>query len=509
VRPTIRPVRLTAPPPPPSPPSPAKRAPPPPPADIPSEDSPQFAGDAPETWVPPRRQVDPLAKITYQPARFDDPAPDFDRSGRREAIGFGALDAYASPFDPRRRTEREERHGQLTPPSLSGAPAPRPYGGRDSAYESRTEAEPPRHARMRAYQPSPKANDSHDDVPARRDYAPIASEGSDAFVDTRAPLRKEPRREFSLREREREREWERERDAEYTYPPEPRRQATPAWDGRELNREPRPDFGFGAFPHAPTPPATTAPAYMPPTMPHVMPHAMPHAMPQAMPQAMPHAMPQTMLHAAAATPAFPAARLHTTSAQIVQTVPSQLRSLGVDAAQRAKTVRFAWFVFGAAFGICFAFFATGFATRIGKREEGLPASAVMPGSEVVLPGMPAAPAHPPGHAAPRPAFTQSAVAPQAPAAVVTQPAAQAQVTAAPQPAAQVPVVATPQPAVSPPAPRPMAAPQPVPQAAPPVVPSAPPRRAPSYGSRATGEPTSSSRRNSDEATDLLNAGLGP
>jgi hypothetical protein len=491
VRPTIRPVKLTAPPPPPPPPSPAKRAASPPSADIPSEDSPQFAGDAPETWVPPRRQVEPLAKITYQPARFEDPAPDFDRNGSREPNGFGALDAYASPFDPRRRPDLEERHGQLTPPSLSGAPAPRPFEPRDSAYAPRVEAEHPRHARTRAYRPSPEAEDSQDYPPARRDYVPTASEGSDAFRDTRAPLRKDARRELSMRERERERErdWERDRErerereriAEYTYPPEPR---------REMNREPRPDFEFGAFPHAPTPPATAAPAFTPNGMPYAMPQTMPYAMPQTMPQTMPYAMPQPP----AVSPAFPAARLHTTSAQIVQTVPSQLRSLGVDAAQRAKTVRFAWFVFGAAFGICFAFFATGFATRIGKREEGLPASAAMPAPEAVLPGTPAAAAQGPGLAAPRPAFTQSPVAPQAPVAV------------APLPAPQVPVVAAPQPAVPPPAPRPVAAPQPAP---PPAVQPAPVRRTPSYGARATGEPTTSSRRNSDEATDLLNAGLAP
>src|SRR5262249_42883712 len=40
-----------------------------------------------------------------------------------------------------------------------------------------------------------------------------------------------------------------------------------------------------------------------------------------------------------------------------------------DTTQGSKVGRFAWFVFGAAFGIFFAFFATGFVPRLGKKEE--------------------------------------------------------------------------------------------------------------------------------------------
>ena len=47
--------------------------------------------------------------------------------------------------------------------------------------------------------------------------------------------------------------------------------------------------------------------------------------------------------------------------------------------QGSKVGRFAWFVFGSAFGIFFAFFATGFVPRIGKKEEAsFPPPAALP-----------------------------------------------------------------------------------------------------------------------------------
>ncbi len=523
VRPTIRPVKLTAPPPPPSPPSPAKRATTAPPVELPSEDAPQFAGDAPETWVPPRRQVDALAKITYQPARFDDPPAEFHRSARRDP-----LDAFEPPFGERRREERDRGHGQLTPPSLSAAPPPRRFEPMDAGYDHRADTEHPRHATTRAYGPEPK-DEATGYPPARRDYARHEGDRLDLYGEARALERSALRRESPMREREREREraweqereraWEQERERaweqervreEYTYPPVPRREAAQGWDRRDMSRAPRQDHGFGAFPHAPTPPSTVAPMFAPPVPPVAQP--LPQAM-HAVPQAFHQAMPPRGAHPVATQLAPPGSRLHTTGSHIVQTVPSHMRSMALDASQRAKTIRFAWFVFGAAFGICFAFFATGFATRRGKHEEGPPAAAALaPVSEAVLPGSPGSPPH--AVAAPRPPLpqpvhpvvaAQPAPAPQAPAAVAQvqapavlatpgQPSTPPIVPMAQAPATTAaPTVAPAQPAQLPPA----------------VVAPAPPRRVPAYVPRATGDAPTSSRRNSEEVTDLLNAGLAP
>ena len=59
-----------------------------------------------------------------------------------------------------------------------------------------------------------------------------------------------------------------------------------------------------------------------------------------------------------------------TAPAAAQPVGHQLQTTAVEeATQGSKVGRFAWFVFGAAFGIFFAFFATGFVPHIGKKDE--------------------------------------------------------------------------------------------------------------------------------------------
>ena len=141
----------------------------------------------------------------------------------------------------------------------------------------------------------------------------------------------------------------------------------------------------------------------------------------------------------------------------------QLQMTEMEEAQGSKVGRFAWFVFGAAFGIFFAFFATGFVPRLGKKEEiTFPPAAQLPAQ----PQAPVAVA-PPVQAPPVVAAPVQAPLPvqappvQAPAPVAVAPAAPP-VIYLPPPAPVVAPIAQPQPvAVAPapaPAPRPAAAP---------------------------------------------------
>ena len=102
-----------------------------------------------------------------------------------------------------------------------------------------------------------------------------------------------------------------------------------------------------------------------------------------------------------------------------------------EAQQGSKVGRFAWFVFGAAFGIFFAFAATGFG--FGKKEEPAP----FPPAPTQLPT--AVQTQPP---APPPPVAPPSVAPQAP---VAAPGAQPPVMLQPAPGQPVPQMQPPQP----------------------------------------------------------------
>jgi hypothetical protein len=189
--------------------------------------------------------------------------------------------------------------------------------------------------------------------------------------------------------------------------------------------------------------------------------------------------------------------------------------------QSSKVGRFAWFVFGAAFGIFFAFFATSFVGRV-KKDEAPPAQPAAQGPALQAPAVTAPAVHAPAAQAPtvqpvamQPVEMQAPVvqAPAVPAPVVQAPVPQAAqaapvqaapVIAQPQPAvALAPALAQPAPAASPPAPRaaaPRYVPAPRPQARPPV------RRAVRDDEERTAAPP---KDRSESVGDLLNAGLGP
>jgi hypothetical protein len=157
-----------------------------------------------------------------------------------------------------------------------------------------------------------------------------------------------------------------------------------------------------------------------------------------------------------------------------------------DAEQSSKVGRFAWFVFGAAFGIFFAFFATSFVGRV-KKDEAPPAPVMQPPPIVVQ--------------APIPQPVQ-AIAPQAPVQPVATPPVATQPAV---PIATPPAVVQPQPAPQPSvAPR-AAAPRPVVRARPQVRRAArdDEERSPAASKEAP------PKEKSEAASDLLNAGIGP
>lgn len=286
------------------------------------------------------------------------------------------------------------------------------------------------------------------------------------------------------------------------------------------------------IPHAPRVPQDVRPVTQPPFVvgvqplrqPQTYPVAVPAAMHSPLPQPMPtHAHSQHPQHPQSGAPAYaePMARTHAMMQQA--TGPAMHRasqqpypapapsSTRVEAQESSKGGRFVWFVFGAAFGIAFAFFATGF-PRVSKDKDpeslfpapaALPAAAAAPAATtpaVTTPSAPApqapAPTTPPVSAAP------AATAPAAPATAVTPvPSPPAPVAAPPPPIVAAPpptmTVASPtalpqaapppaaapavaaQPAVAAPAPRPAAAPAPAP----------PPRRPVTTTRRASSEPS--------------------
>ncbi len=229
-----------------------------------------------------------------------------------------------------------------------------------------------------------------------------------------------------------------------------------------------------------------------------------------------------------------------------------------EAQQGSKVGRFAWFVFGAAFGIFFAFFATGFVPRLSKKEEAQfpPPPVVQPQAvattapaqpTAVTPAQPTtptvqapaaqAPVAQPSAAQPAPVAQPQAVASApvtTPPVAAPQPAAPPPAVAAPQPAAAAPVAAAPQAAA--PAPQPVAAapapapkpnvdrsPRPAPRGqraatiarrSPPPPAPAGPKPLPNSGSTDADDmpaPKTSSKSKGDDLgsiTNLLSAGLG-
>lgn len=110
------------------------------------------------------------------------------------------------------------------------------------------------------------------------------------------------------------------------------------------------------------------------------------------------ALPQQQQQRVPTGPVMPAAA-YVQSAQKGQAIVSGGQSLSTTTG--SKTGRFAWFVFGSAFGIAFAFFATGFAPKIvggGHKEEGFPATPT--------PAMTAPPPQQPQQPMPQPGMQQ-------------------------------------------------------------------------------------------------------
>jgi hypothetical protein len=229
----------------------------------------------------------------------------------------------------------------------------------------------------------------------------------------------------------------------------------------------QPPFVMGVQPLRTQTPVYASPAPQPMQHAHAHAHAQPHY-----PQSGPQLPQEPLLRTHAMMPTGPA--LYRAPAP-GQPSPSS-RSTEVEAPDAAaKAGRFAWFVFGAAFGIAFAFFATGFAPRLGAKEPEplFPPAASLPAATapaattapavVVPPPPPAAVTAPPIVAAPPPTMTVASptALPQAP-----------------------PVAPTAQAYAPPPAPAPAAAAPPAPQVqtrapAPPVTaqaPAPPPRR---------------------------------
>jgi hypothetical protein len=207
----------------------------------------------------------------------------------------------------------------------------------------------------------------------------------------------------------------------------------------------------------------------------------------------------------------------------------------------ARVGRFAWFVAGAAFGITFAFFATGFFAGAAPKDE-FPAAPALtaPAAQAPAPVQAPAPAQvaPPVAAAPAaPVATTVAAAalpvappvaaPAPPVALVPAAALPAAAPVAPPvaaPLAAVPPVAAPPPAapaapvaaaaaVAPPAARPAPPSRPRFQAPPPRRPAAPVSQAPKNlgggGPGADDERTPPSAPAGSDFSDLLGAGLKP
>lgn len=173
----------------------------------------------------------------------------------------------------------------------------------------------------------------------------------------------------------------------------------------------------------------------------------------------------------------PAQQMHirqaTANPPYAQPVGHQLQMTEVEEAQQGSKVgRFAWFVFGAAFGIFFAFFATGY-VPFGKKEEvTFPPAAQIPTQQAPVAAAAPPAAQPPVVQQPAPPVVQQPAPP-----VVQQPAPPVVALAAPPPVAAPPAVTAPAFAAPVVAPAAAAAPAPAPQAVADARPAAAPRAA--------------------------------
>jgi hypothetical protein len=169
---------------------------------------------------------------------------------------------------------------------------------------------------------------------------------------------------------------------------------------------PSPAPAYASQSYAGPSPASAAPPYFHAQASYPQAHAAPHYVPG-------------QLHSAPA-PAY-------ASGPYARLAPHELanRALAAPVAalpsQASKVGRFAWFVAGAAFGITFAFFATGFFS--GARSVDLHAAAPPPAATQVAPAVASAAVAPPALVAPP--VAQALVAPPVAQAPVAPPVAQA------------------------------------------------------------------------------------
>ena len=201
-----------------------------------------------------------------------------------------------------------------------------------------------------------------------------------------------------------------------------------------------------AYPHAYAQQAQEQVYYQPP---HHQAPAMAYAAPQAYQAGMLQGQRQPT-----PMPAPMSASMHDRF-QRAQPVGGQLATQPAADAASAKISRFVWFVAGAAFGITFAFFATGFFNGTKAQKDEAPAAATTAAAPVVAPTAPPA-----------------ALAAPAPPVALAAPAQTAQAFAAPVTPASLPAVAPSVPAIAPVAPQAAA---PVAPAVRPAAPPAPPR----------------------------------
>ncbi|MBX3217567.1 MAG: hypothetical protein KF850_36385 [Labilithrix sp.] len=503
--------------------------------ELPSQyDDPQFDDET---------QARPLDDGLIQASRYDSPRNADVRHGPLD-VPFEALpsleverpfDEYEASFSerepetqhrgvphdaihaaPERRERREsgeryrEEYSEPAPPAKRYTTNAYPGTGEDSGPRERPrKATPVPQYDAAAYEanyPGAVRDDSYAD---RHESYKARREEPEASYQPEASYPPEARREPSYQpEPRREPSYPPEARREPSYQPEPRRE--PSYRA-EARREP----SYDAIPHAPGVPGDlNVPAGF---VMGVQPIRTPGSVVSALPpytSAMPEAFPAPQ-HAPTGTPMMgvpygqpvqatspraahaPAQQMHirpVTAGRYAQPVGHQLQMTAAEPMpQGSKVGRFAWFVFGAAFGIFFAFFATGFVPRLGKQEEiAFPPPAQIPAADPA----PAAPP-PPVQAQPQPPPVVAAAPPPVAAPPVAAPPVVQEPAPAPPPAiATAPVMAAaPVLTAAPPAypqpvvvlmPAPTAAPAPQPVAAAPAAPArAPaPAPAPARGQRA-------------------------
>lgn len=138
--------------------------------------------------------------------------------------------------------------------------------------------------------------------------------------------------------------------------------------------------------------------------------------------AMPPEAPRAMM---IAPPILQRMQAHTPTMrpQMQRPIAHQLQNNELDETRQAKAGRFAWFVFGAAFGIFFAFFATGFVPRLTRREaQASPSASVSTQRQLPAAVAQALPISSASAAAPSSSPVEAPAAP-APPAVAPQPVA--------------------------------------------------------------------------------------